>query len=115
MYLLCRAWLDIVSYRLLIYVIYFNCASAHHVDLCSLVSVLVSLYEIFFQATWGFFIRLAADFLVPFSVLFHIIFDHSTFKYLINTNGKKGAKKQIAFISQYTLPLYFPVQKCIVK
>ena len=48
------ASLVIVFYHPLIYVIQFNCVSARHVDLCSLVCVGVSSVVFFPKATWVF-------------------------------------------------------------
>lgn len=55
------AFLVIVFDHPLIYVIQFNCVSARHVDLCSLVCVEVRLVEMFFKSSLDFPLPFAAN------------------------------------------------------
>lgn len=67
------ASLVIVFYHPLIYVIQFNCVSARHVDLCSLVCVGVSSVEMFFHKPLGFFHPSCCRFAVFLCLFFYTV------------------------------------------
>lgn len=75
-----RAFLVIVFYHPLIYVIQFSSVSARHVDLCSLVCVGVSLVDVSFLQAAVFFIPPATDLWFSFLCSFphYVLQIHST-------------------------------------